>query len=187
MSLCSSACAITMPPTVNQCFVDTRPGGISRLVFAACDVVITDYTDQNQWCPYITAGKIVMTQKLLGEKPKGSASRKRLDSCSPEKTTGFSRSVTFQDHNADDTNFVDFDFWNAIQVDSEKYQFGFLTCDGLFFGFFPDFTTEIDPVIPNNKNEPSFWDGTIMWDGIRIEKPVALPNLVTWYLTNCAP
>lgn len=187
MSLCSTNCAITPPVPVQPCFVDTRPGGVSRLFFAACDVMINDLTSQNDWCAYINAGKIVMSPKILGEKPKGSATKKRIDSCAPERTTGFQRQINFQDHNADDVNFSDFDFWNEIQLNSEKYQVGFQTCDGLFFGFIADFTIEVDPVIPNNKNEIAFWDGSIMWDGIAMPKPVALPNLVSWFIDGCTP
>lgn len=186
MAICSSNCPTILPPKPlgNSCTPDTRPGGISHVIFASCDVKFTDIYDKTEWCRYIAQGKIVASLEVLGKKDKASAIKKKTTSCRPEMVTGFDYTVTFQDYNADDLGFKDYDFWNEIQLRYQQYQVAFLTCDGLLLGFDPStrsfintFAIEVSNVIEDDFNGSSYWDGAVMYKGKTESKPVLISNL----------
>lgn len=86
-------------------------GGISRIVFAACNVIFDNIADPAEWCDKVNRGLIVASGKLVAQKPKGSPVNKRVDSCTGEQAVGFERTITFMDYNADNVDFEDYDFW----------------------------------------------------------------------------
>lgn len=186
MAICSADCTKLPPRPVKEgCGIDTRPGGINRLVFASCRTQFDNILDLSEWCEKVTQGEIVVTNPISGQKPKGSFTKKRISSCQPESVTGVERSITFQDFGADDVAFTDFSFWNAILKDTSLYQVGWLTCDGLFFGFVNQFTLEVDHVIEDTNLGSSFWDGSLMWTGFEHIEPVYVPGLLGVLQGNC--
>ena len=85
--LCDSACNVPLPlPYSNACGVVTKPGGINRIAFWACDFDIDLTQDavtvQGLWDAAIADGDAVVSGMLLGSKPKGSFTKKRVNSCS---------------------------------------------------------------------------------------------------------
>lgn len=172
-------------PVKEGCGLKTRSGGISRLVFAACNLEFNDINDTAEWCQYVAEGRIVMSSPVVGQKPKGTATKKRLSSCQSESVIGFERTVTFIDNAADNDEFRDFDFYNVLSENPSLYKFGFITCEGFFYGFVDDFTIEVDHVIEDNNLGNSFWDGIISWTGFKMLKPINIPNLVSILQGNC--
>lgn len=179
MALCSSVCAGTIPAAnIDPCGVATRKGGINRLVFATCDVSFTDITDPVEWQAWADGCKVRTTGLLLGQKPRGSYEKRRMASCVPELVAGGEKIINFQDFNADNALFADIPFWNQLMLHPTRYQVGWFTCEGLFYGLYP-FGIEVDEVIEDSSKGKSFKDGSITLDMIEIPEPKSLPGIET--------
>ena len=184
MPLCSPDCAGTLPLYAqNPCGIATRVGGIHRLVFATCDVEIDDPTQLADWQPWIEACKIRTTGPLLGQKPKGSVDKRRFTACAPEQVSGAEKVITFQDFNADDETQSDYAFWNAVLADPTRYQVGWLTCGGLFYGFFP-FALELDEIIEDSRKGKTYKEGTITLDVLLLPVGRPIPGLEALLVEN---
>lgn len=185
MAVCSASCT-QLPPSINEnkCGIFTRSGGISRIVYASNSINFDNIYDLSEWCNLVITGQIVVTNPVIGQKPKGSATKKRLSSCQSESVIGFERTVTFQDYNSDDT-YLDYDFYNKISEDTTLYKVGFLTCDGLFYGFVDNFVLEVDLIIEDNNLGSTYWDGIISWTKFESLKPLKIPNLLNTLQGNC--
>lgn len=187
MALCAASCTQLPPRPIGEgCGVTTRPGGISRLVFAACSVQFTDINDRAEWCRYVSEGKIVVSPPGVGKKDKGSATKKRISSCGSEQVIGYERTIAFVDNGGDNVNFTDYTFWSRILENPSLFQFGWLTCDGLFTGFITDFAIEVDNVIEETNLGNSFWDAMIMFQGFLPPRPYNIPGLLTILQGDCS-
>ena len=176
MAICDSGCVVALPyPYSNACGVITKPGGINRIGFIQCDVDF-DFTDQTEWDGAIAAGEAVMSGLLLGSKPKGTFTKKRVNSCSPERVVGGEKTITFQDyndgtvHDADDC--AEYDFWNTILANPAAFRAVFVTCDGYMYGPIDDFTLEVDEIIDDTNTGNRYFDGMILWNDIDMLCPV---------------
>jgi len=175
MALCPSTCAPDLPKSPSGgCGVVTRNGGISKFAFVKCDYTFTDITSRTEWEAAITAGNVVLTGLLLAQKPKGSFTKKRISSCSPEAIVGKENQITFNDFNSDAENCEDVDFWNTIVLNATNYQFGYYTCDGYFYGLVDQFQIEVDHVIEDSNTGSMFFDGTITWNKVEMLCGVAV-------------
>jgi len=167
MAICSSTCAPSLPTSPSAgCGVQTRNGGISRFAFVKCDYEFSEINNRQEWIDAIDNGDVVLTGLILGQKPKGSFTKKRISSCSPEAIVGKENQVTFNDFNSDAEGCTDTDFWNAIVLNASNYQFGYYTCDGYFYGLVSEFQIEVDQVIEDSNVGSIFFDGTITWNRV---------------------
>jgi hypothetical protein len=162
MAICNSTCAPNLPESYSGgCGIVTRPGGIQKLVFIKCDYTFTAITNVTEWEAAVTSGDVVFSGLILGQKPKGSFTKKQL---------------TFQDYNTDTITpgggCLAYDFWNTILSEPSSYKFGYYTCDGYFYGVINDFQIEIDEVIEDNNTGSTYFDGTILWNSIEMLCPV---------------
>jgi hypothetical protein len=186
MALCNNDCVINLPvPLENGCRPEVRNGGISHVLFFHCALRFEDIYDLSEWCRYLEEGWLTLTKEVLGQKPKGSAVRKKQSSCRSEQVIGFDYSVTFQDYNADNVDFSDYDFWNTVLENQQLFQTAFITCDGHLYGFDPstgtfidNFSIEISNVIEDDFNGSSYWDGSIEWKANKEFKPIYVPGLM---------
>lgn len=186
MAICASKCSERPPkPLAGGCNPSQRPGGISYIIFADCSLVFNDINDPAEWCKYVTEGRIVSTLKVMGDKPKGSATKKKTNSCEPETVTGYENTLNFKDYNADDVDFTDIDFYNTLKTRSSKFQFGFMSCDGLFYGFINSFSIDIDQVIEDDSKGSSYIDGIISWNSFTMLKPTLVYGLQGILTGNC--
>jgi hypothetical protein len=177
MGLCNSSCALSLEPHVSQaCGRTVKSGGIPVLVFQPCDATWSDITDLGEWATKIAAGEIVWTKYLSGSKAKGSVTKKRYDSCSPETAIAGEKTINFTDWNTD-SDQQEYIFWNSILADPSKYQFGYMTGGGLFTGFIESFTIELDNEIAEYKNDGESITGTITWEGLQMDVPYDIPGL----------
>ena len=177
MAMCDSGCAVALPlPYSNGCGVVTKPGGINRIAFLMCDVDFV-ITSQSDWDTAIADGDAVISGILLGSKPKGTFSKKRVNSCSPERVVGGEKTVVFQDyndgtvHDADDC--AEYEFWNTILANPAAYRAVLFTCDGYAYGPIDDFVLEVDEVIDETDTGNRFFDGSILWNQIDMICPTA--------------
>jgi len=188
MASCLEACApvlATFPQA--SCGTPTRPGGIKRFIFVKCNVTFSDITDLAEWATKIAAGDVRASGEILGSKPKGSFTQKRLSSCAPEQITGKVSTINFIDNNTDPTPltaptpgaFEDYAFWNSIQENYRSLDLGYITCDGLFYGLIPSktWTLQIDDTRPDNSDDNANFDGSISYTGIPMVAPIYLDGL----------
>jgi hypothetical protein len=183
MLLCNSSCLVTLEQHVNQtCGIDPKIGGLSKIFVTPCDTTFLDITDLAEWSALKAAGKIVATEAILGQKPKGSFTKKRFSSCGEEIVTSGSKSITFIDYNkSENGDQQEFIFWNSILSDPSKFQFGYLTCEGLFVGFIPSFGIEVDDTIGETYNDSWQIEGTITWQSKLMEVPYDIPGLAALF------
>jgi len=180
-----TVCCNGVPQPLEPCVPELAPGGINRIVFAACDVKFNDITDPAEWCYFVKKGKITMTGDVLGKKDKGTFTSKMVDSCSPQRPVGKTNTLTFTDFYLDVINFTDYTFYNRIRNEYKNYKFGYIKCDGSFTGFIDKFSIELDDVIEDSSTGSTFWDGTITWNGFDSIVPVIIPNLVNYLRAEC--
>lgn len=181
MAICSSTCAPDLPVSyTGGCGIQTRPGGIKRLWFVKCDPnVVWDLTEQGDWATEQTNGNVVGSGLLMGQKPKGSFTKKRIASCMPEGIVGAEKQITFQDYNTDTVTSpgpgcLAYTFWNLILNRASDYRLIYETCDGYLYGPISDFIIEIDEVIEDNNTGSTYFDGTITWNDVDMACPAYL-------------
>lgn len=158
------------------CRLNTRSAGIDRFVFARCDITFLNMADLSQWETKINAGQIVFSGQVLGQKPKGTVTKKKLVSCRPEIVTGMTRQLQFTDPNADNGNFTDYDFWNDKDVNQDILVAGYITCEEYFYGFFT-YSIEIDDTRVEDSLEEFKWDGLIQYVSRTATKPIKLTGI----------
>ena len=185
IAVCNPSCISDMPDMswVNGCTISTRTGGIPRLTFLKCnDAFVLPYdggwTNINNIKWAINNGQLYVTGDLLGQKPKGSFTKRRLSSCGPETTISGSKTLTFQDFNADTTNLIDFDFWAAVVENKDFMKFGYITCDERWYQYAGDWDIEVDETIEDSKDGKSLWDGTITMATKDILVPIMVPGIL---------
>jgi hypothetical protein len=159
------------------CGIQSRPGGIKRIWIINCSYEFGDIGDRNEWETAISNGDIVGSGLILGQKAKGSFTKKRIASCQPEGVVGAEKQITFQDYNHSGTlqgNCLVYNFWNTLLTTPSNYQLAYETCDGYVYGVITDFQIEIDEVIEDNNTGSTYFDGTILWNDIEMICPVAV-------------
>lgn len=193
MQTCNPDCVSEFPDMswVNGCNITTRMGGIPRLTFLKCvpDLVFPNAgewtnTDNIQWA--ICQGYLYVTGDLLGQKPKGTFTKRRLSSCAPETTISGSKTITFQDFNADPENLLDFDFWSAVIDNKEFMKFGWVTCDGRWYQYGGEWDIELDEIEEDTKDGKSFYDGVITMATKDLIKPILVPGILDLFKTQTA-
>lgn len=180
MAICATTCAPALPASYSGgCGIKTRPGGIKRLWFVKCDYEIPDPSDDADWTAAQTTTpepNAVGSGLLMGQKAKGSFTKKRIASCMPEGIVGAEKQITFQDYNTDTVTSpgpgcLAYTFWNTILVESSNYKLYYETCDGYVYGPINDFVLEVDEVIEDNNTGSSYFDGTVLWNDIEMACP----------------
>jgi hypothetical protein len=187
MAVCASSCVVTAPVRYTSgCGVVTRNGGIKALAFIACDYEFTDITDAAEWATAIGANNVVLTGELMAELPRASPNKKRVSSCSAERTIGYTRTIAFVDYNTDPNwnagspTTRDTTFWNTLLANPNKFKMAYYTCDGAIYGVVNDFTIDVSNVIPSDNTDVMRWEGTIEFTGLNNLAPaiVDLNNLI---------
>jgi hypothetical protein len=177
MAICNSVCAPALPLSYAAgCGIVSRAGGIKFLVFIKCDYEFTDIGSRVEWEAAVASNDVVISGLVLGQKPKGSFTKKRVASCQPEAVVGAEKTLTFQDYNTDTVTVGEggclaYSFWNTILQEPSSYKFGYYSCDGRFYGVINDFQIEVDEVIEDNNTGSIYFDGTISWNQVQMLCP----------------
>lgn len=183
MAICASSCAPSLPASYSGgCGIQTRPGGIKRIWFVKCDYTFTNIGSDAEWTTAQGSGDAVGSGLLMGQKGKGSFTKKRIASCFPEGIVGSEKSITFQDYNTDlgsGCATSAYNFWNTILLESSNYKVVYETCDGYVYGEINDFILEVDEVIEDNNTGSTYFDGTISWNNIEMLCPVHIAGGIT--------
>jgi len=143
-----------MPPTdwANGCNITTRGGGVSRLFFLVCDpdMVLPNengWANPDNWIWAICNGYLHVTGHILGQQPKMTFTKKKIESCAPEQVVAGEQQITAQDYNADNDNLYDFSFWDGVRANKKFMYVGWLSCDDLVYQTTAAWDIEAGPVI----------------------------------------
>lgn len=190
MQSCAPKCLTGDKPKVgyaNGCDVETRPGGIPRLLFLICDPLyehpfavadgLSPWSDLRNVHAAMCAGLLNFTGEVLGSKPKGTFTKKRTGSCSPEKTVGGSKTVVFQDYNASD-DLIEFDFWDWVNQNTKRLKFGWVNCSEMMYMYQGSWDLEIDEVEEDTNDGSTFMDGLVTMSTKDLIKPVYVPGIM---------
>lgn len=183
LMICNPSCVTTIPDNgwSNGCDTTYRNGGIPRMLFLKCDpAMVLPYTggwanvDNVKWA--MCNDFLYVSAPLLGNKPKGSFTKKRLDSCSPEVTIAGTKTIAFQDYNAN-AELEDYAFWDAINKTKKFLQLGWITCDDRLYMYAGNWDLEIDEQIDATYQDQSFWDGLVTMATKDIIIPISCPGI----------
>lgn len=194
MQTCNPNCGSEIPNNdwSKACDIATRDGGIPFLTFYKCDPNVKFPEDTGELSPFtnldnvkyaICNGLLLVTAELLGQKPKGSFTKRRMTSCGPEKTISGTKTITFQDFNADVDTLIDFDFWQGIIDNKNFLQVGWVTCDGRWYQTIADWDLELDEVIEDTKDGKTYYDGVISISEKDLIKPIIVEGLLETFRT----
>jgi hypothetical protein len=169
MPLCTPACAVNpVAYGTGACRQITRPGGIYKFLFLKCSVAVPAMT-LVAFQALIDDGTLVASGKVLAGVGKGTDTKTRTNSCDPERLTGRTEIVTFQDFNAD--------FWNDKMANQDRLLFGYTTCDELVYGFSSSYSLSLFPNRPQISLEPASIDGTIELTQLELIKPTKIAGI----------
>ena len=189
MQTCNPSCVTEVPDQdwTKGCSIGTRLGGIPFLTFYKCDPSVTFPVDTGELSPWtdldnvryaICNNLLFITGELLGQKPKGSTTKRRISSCSPEVSVSGSKQITFQDFNASPDELIDFDFWQAILDNRNFLQVGWISCDDLWYQSEAKWDLDLDQVIEDNSETgKSFYDGAMTINQMSLIKPIKVAGL----------
>ena len=146
----------------SDCTVETRDGGISRLIFLSAFATFNnggpvDYSsvggdasvttgeseDAAQWAALQTGGLLHVSPLGVGEKTETDKTKLRLVSCKAEKTVGFTHSISFTTYNMESTPANignEFKFWSEVSKKSDKFTVMYVGCDNLIYLDFSEYT-----------------------------------------------
>jgi hypothetical protein len=187
LSLCSAACAIDVPQFLTaDCEPKTRKGGIQHLGFIKCDYVFTDITDEAEWAAAVTAHDVHITTEGVGSKPETSKTNIKLSSCRPETISGETHTIPFRTYATDLATETDFSIHNQVRNNIGKFRMFWIGCDGLFY-LNPDYATDNagfecsvskwDYIVPEDSNEPAYYDIELTFTYVGIVAGKKLPNV----------
>ncbi len=183
--ICKPSCVSEIPQNdwVNACNITTRKGGIPRMIFLKCDPNYVHpnpggWTNLDNWEAALCAGQLYVTGSVLGQKPKGSVTKKRIQSCGPEETISGTKTVSWQDYNAEPDELLDYDFYDGIMKNKKFLKFGWISCDERVHLFSGDWDMEGDYVEEDNQDGSTFFDAVVTMSSIDIIKPFLVPGVL---------
>lgn len=159
------------------CRIITRPAGLDRVIWKVCDFNFTDITQLSEWEAAIAAGKIIASGRVLGQKPKGSPSKKRLASCLPERTVNYTRNYQWKDSNVDTATLTEYDLYQTVDENQDVLDIAFYTCDGLLFGFFSEYSLDVDDTRAETNDDDATMECACEVKSRYISKPTKIPGL----------
>lgn len=183
--ICKPACVTEIPRNdwVNNCDLTKRKGGIPRAIFLKCDpnFVLSNeggWSNVDNWIYALCQGQLYITGNILGQKPKGSNTKKRTQSCGPEEVISGTKTVSWQDYNAEPSELLDYDFYDSIFKNRKFLKFGWITCDELVHMFNGDWDLDGDYVTEDNQDGNTYYDAVVTMSSIDIIKPIHVPGLL---------
>lgn len=163
----------------DPCASVVYPGGIAGWVAKKCTYDFVDILDQAEWEAAILAGDVkgrFNGSRILGEMPAPDFATKVRGACGQEEVTRQSRTVPLQDAENDAT-FTSHDLYDFMSQFGSKFDFGFVTCDGRFYGFFSG-SVRAWETIPQTNDDDSIFNIEFRYnEPIGVKKPLQLTFL----------
>jgi hypothetical protein len=190
MSICKPSCVnfTVQNDWVNECDLTKRKGGICRALFLVCDPSLVlpqpgGYTNLLNWKYLLCNNKLFVTGPILGQKPKGSFTKKRLQSCGPEEIISGVKTISWQDYNAEPDELLDYDFYEDVFNNRKFLKVGYVSSEDLVYLFSGDWDLEADDVIEDNFEANTFHDIVVTMSSIQTIKPIKVEGLLAYLNT----
>lgn len=112
------------------------------MVFFSCDAGFNMEVDGTEigtieelksWEDLAALGKVSISPIGYGEEPATSNTSERLTACTPEDVISRTHQINFTSKDTD-ADFAEVDFWNTVIINRKRYRFGWIGCDGNFYG-----------------------------------------------------
>lgn len=179
---CNPYCTTTLIDyTSENCQPAPIGGGIDKIVWAECDIAdsITDLTSQAEWQAAITADQVKVAGFMLAEIPAPSPTSEDIASCLAPVAVRKTRTMNITDNNTyDGAALRDLTaFYNGINADLANGAFGYIDCNGYFYGWIYGAVSDINRIHElKNDTGKTNWQGTIVWETLTELTPVLWPT-----------
>lgn len=145
----------------NSCDSTVYSGGIAGWFAKKCSYEFSDITDQSEWETAIATKQVfgrVNGSRIAGGLSAPDFSTKKRGSCGQEEVVKQSRTVTLTDAE-NDFDFTIDGLYNFL-ADASKhsgYEFGFVTCDGRFLGWYSNVSIRAYYQVAETDEDDSYW------------------------------
>jgi hypothetical protein len=145
----------------DPCDSTVYSGGIAGWFAKKCSYEFTDITDSSEWDTAIANKDVfgrVNGSRISGGLPAPEFTTKKRGSCGQEEVVKQSRVVSLTDAENDNDFTIDalYNFL-AIPSNASGYEFGFITCDGRFLGFYSNVTVRPFYQIAETDEDDAYW------------------------------
>ena len=145
----------------DPCDSTVYSGGIAGWFAKKCSYEFTDITDSTEWETAIANKDVfgrVNGSRISGGLPAPEFTTKKRGSCGQEEVVKQSRVVSLTDAENDNDFTIDalYNFL-AIPSNASGYEFGFITCDGRFLGFYSNVTVRPFYQIAETDEDDAYW------------------------------
>ena len=145
----------------DPCDSTVYSGGIAGWFAKKCSYEFTDITDSGEWETAIANKDVfgrVNGSRISGGLPAPEFTTKKRGSCGQEEVVKQSRVVSLTDAENDNDFTIDalYNFL-AIPSNASGYEFGFITCDGRFLGFYSNVTVRPFYQIAETDEDDAYW------------------------------
>jgi hypothetical protein len=145
----------------DPCDSTVYSGGIAGWFAKKCSYEFDDITDSAEWETAIANKDVfgrVNGSRISGGLPAPEFTTKKRGSCGQEEVVKQSRVVSLTDAENDNDFTIDalYNFL-AIPSNASGYEFGFITCDGRFLGFYSNVTVRPFYQIAETDEDDAYW------------------------------
>ena len=145
----------------DPCDSTVYSGGIAGWFAKKCSYEFSDITDSSEWETAIANKNVfgrVNGSRISGGLPAPDFTTKKRGSCGQEEIVKQSRVVSLTDAENDAYFTIDalYNFM-AIPANAAGYEFGFITCDGRFLGWFSNVAVRAFYQIAETDEDDAYW------------------------------
>lgn len=145
----------------DPCDSTVYSGGIAGWFAKKCNYEFTDITDSTEWETAIADKNVfgrVNGSRISGGLPAPEFTTKKRGSCGQEEVVKQSRVVSLTDAENDLTFTID-SLYNFLSNPAKAagYEFGFVTCDGRFLGWYSNVTVRPFYQIAETDEDDAYW------------------------------
>jgi hypothetical protein len=145
----------------DPCDSTVYSGGIAGWFAKKCSYEFADITDSAEWETAIATKQVfgrVNGSRISGGLPAPEFTTKKRGSCGQEEVVKQSRVVSLTDAENDNDFTID-SLYNflAIPANASGYEFGFITCDGRFLGWYSNVTVRPFYQIAETDEDDAYW------------------------------
>lgn len=145
----------------DPCDSTVYSGGIAGWFAKKCSYEFADITDSAEWETAIATKQVfgrVNGSRISGGLPAPEFTTKKRGSCGQEEVVKQSRVVSLTDAENDNDFTID-SLYNflAIPSNASGYEFGFITCDGRFLGWYSNVTVRPFYQIAETDEDDAYW------------------------------
>jgi hypothetical protein len=145
----------------DPCDSTVYSGGIAGWFAKKCSYEFSDISDSSEWETAIANKDVfgrVNGSRISGGLPAPEFTTKKRGSCGQEEVVKQSRVVSLTDAENDNIFTIDglYNFL-AIPANASGYEFGFITCDGRFLGWYSNVTVRPFYQIAETDEDDAYW------------------------------